>query len=96
LEVFLKRVKEYLNGEHFPLTIRIRDPSGNSAIKNPFAPKLDKNMQTTNFERTMEELVAMGYSQENAEAEREAIDTKKLCTKLNFTKPFEESNFLNQ
>ncbi len=50
----------------------------------------------TNFERSLEEMVAMGYSPENAKEEKEAIETKKLCAKLNFTGPFEESNFLKQ
>jgi zinc finger protein len=96
LEVFLRKVKTYLDGEKFPLTIKVRDPSGNSCIKNPFAPRQDKNLEVTQFERSMEELVAMGYSVENAKAEQEAIETKKLCTKLNFSKPFEENNFLTQ
>lgn len=62
LEIFLTKVKEYINGEHFPLTVKIRDPSGNSNIKNPFAPKMDKNLEITHFTRTIEEIVSMGYS----------------------------------
>ena len=42
--------------------MKIRDPSGNSNIKNPFAPKADKNMEITHFERSVEELTKMGYS----------------------------------
>jgi C4-type Zn-finger protein len=45
-----------------PLTLKLRDPSGNSNIKNPFAPKLDKNLQISQFKRTMDELIKMGYS----------------------------------
>jgi len=44
------------------LTIKLKDPSGNSNIKNPFAPRIDKNMEIGYFRRTMEELKAMGYS----------------------------------
>jgi C4-type Zn-finger protein len=51
--LFLERVKAYLEGKHFPLTIRIRDPSGNSNIKNPFAPRIDKNMEIGYFRRTI-------------------------------------------
>ena len=40
----------------------MRDPSGNSNIKNPFAPKNDKNMEITHFERSVNELIQMGYS----------------------------------
>ena len=38
----------------------------------------------------------MGYSKENAEAEKKSIEANKIGTKINFTKPFEENNFLNQ
>jgi hypothetical protein len=35
---------QYLNGNKFPLTLKLSDPSGNSTVKNPFAPKIDKNL----------------------------------------------------
>jgi hypothetical protein len=47
-------VREYLDGQKFPLTIKITDPSGNSNIKNPFAPKADKNLEITYTKRTLE------------------------------------------
>jgi len=49
----LAKVKDYIDGNRFPLTVRVRDPSGNSNIKNPFAPKIDKNLEITHFERTV-------------------------------------------
>jgi zinc finger protein len=69
----LKLVKQYLDGEKFPLTVKVRDPSGNSNIKNPYAPKVDKNLEIRRFQRTVEELTAMGYSIENAKSEQEAL-----------------------
>jgi C4-type Zn-finger protein len=42
-----------LNGEKFPLSVTITDPSGNSNIKNPFAPAQDKNMEITYVQRTL-------------------------------------------
>ena len=53
-------------------------------------------MEIRSFERSMDELIQMGYSPENAKEEQFAIQTKKICTKLNFSKPFEESNFMTQ
>ncbi len=85
-----------MDGEKFPLTVKVRDPSGNSYIKNPYAPKADKNLEITSFERTMDELVQMGYSAENAKENIDNLDSKRVCMKLNFSKPFEESNFLTQ
>ena len=58
----MTHIKEYIDGTKFPLTVQIRDPSGNSNIKNPFAPKADKNMEITHFDRTVDELIQMGYS----------------------------------
>lgn len=51
------------------MTFKLRDPSGNSNIKNPFAPKIDKNMEVRYFKRTKEELIAMGYNVGNVEEE---------------------------
>ena len=58
-----------MKGETFPLTIKVYDPSGNSNIKNPFSPQLDKNMHITHFHRSVEQLLKMGYSMENAKEE---------------------------
>jgi hypothetical protein len=44
------------------LTLKLKDPSGNSIVKNPFAPKTDKNLQISQFKRSQQELLAMGYS----------------------------------
>jgi zinc finger protein len=69
LQAFLERLKIYSEGKHFPLTLRLRDPSGNSNIKNPFAPRIDKNMEIRSFKRTKEELLAMGYNPSGIESE---------------------------
>jgi C4-type Zn-finger protein len=60
----------YADGKHFPLTVKLKDPSGNSNIKNPFAPRIDKQMEISYFRRTLEELEKMGYSIENAKEEQ--------------------------
>lgn len=60
----------YADGKHFPLTVKLKDPSGNSNIKNPFAPRIDKQMEISYFRRTLEELGKMGYSIENAKEEQ--------------------------
>jgi C4-type Zn-finger protein len=67
LKNFLEKLKIYSEGKHFPLTFKLRDPSGNSNIKNPFAPRIDKNMEIRYFKRTREELIAMGYNPANTE-----------------------------
>jgi len=54
LEKFLFLIEEYLAGKRFPLTLKITDPSGNSYVKNPSAPKVDKNIQISYVQRTLE------------------------------------------
>jgi len=44
------------------LVIKLKDPSGNSFIKNPFVPKTDKNMEIRQIPRNLEDLQKMGYS----------------------------------
>lgn len=53
IEKYIEKLNKAKSGEILPLTIKLRDPSGNSNIKNPYAPKLDKNLQVTQFKRTM-------------------------------------------
>lgn len=96
LEKFIDTLREFVKGEKFPATIKLRDPSGNSNIKNPYMPKLDKNIQITNFPRSIEELLQMGYSQENANEMYRVDDAKIVGNKINFSEPFEEEKFLQQ
>ena len=38
--------------------------------------------------------MAMGYSKQNAKEYQEQIEAKKVGNKINFSKPFEENNFM--
>ena len=62
IEEFLGKIRETKNGEKLPMTVKIQDPSGNSNIKNPFAPKLDHRLFISYVPRTLEEMKKMGYS----------------------------------
>jgi hypothetical protein len=93
----LEKVKHYSEGKQFPLTVKVRDPSGNSNIKNPFAPRLDKQMEMSYFRRTLEELKKMGYSIENAEEELKNEQDRELeavGNKYNFSEPFQEDKLM--
>ena len=84
-----------------PFTVIIDDPSGLSFIKNPFAPKLDSKMKIENYNRTAQQIEAMGYSVANGiedmkeqEESKEVPEQKPLTThKIDMTKPFEEEDF---
>ena len=61
------QLEKLINGEVLPFEFVIDDPSGNSHISNPYVPKEDKDLKTENYTRTVEKLIEMGYSPENAE-----------------------------
>lgn len=65
IEEFLQRIRNYQEGKVLPFTVTVYDPSGNSNIKNPFAPKLDSRLFISYFTRTAEQMKKMGYNQEN-------------------------------
>lgn len=97
LEGFLKKVESFANGQAFPLTLKLRDPSGNSNIKNPFAPRIDKQMEVGYFRRTMEELKHMGYNTTQAEEDVRIEQERELeisGNKLNFSEPFNEDDLM--
>lgn len=89
LEEFIGRIHKCLEQGDF--TLRIRDPSGNSYLKNPFAPKMDPALKVVGFVRSREELEQMGYSVENAEEEQ-----KHLAHRIDFTAPFDERRLLRE
>lgn len=87
----------YADGKHFPLTVKLKDPSGNSNIKNPFAPRTDKQLEISYFRRSLEQLEKMGYSIENAKEEMRLEQERQVeiaGNMLNFVEPFEEEQLM--
>lgn len=66
IEDFLIALNEMKDGKRLPFTIILDDPSGNSFIKNPLAPKTDPRLHFHPYNRTAQMLKEMGYSVENA------------------------------
>lgn len=66
IELFLSKLKAIASGEVFPFTFILDDPSGNSHIKNPHAPKEDPNLIIELYQRTNEHLTKMGFDVENS------------------------------
>lgn len=66
---FMGRLKACADGRHFPYTLIIRDPLGNSFISAPLGtflpPELDSNLSITDFERTWEENEEFGLNDMN-------------------------------
>jgi zinc finger protein len=71
IDEFIAKLNSYMNGEVFPFTFEVVDPSGNSFIQNPNAPNADENLHTHKFIRTTEDYVIMGYNVDQATLMRE-------------------------
>jgi zinc finger protein len=54
----------YATGINLPFTIHVDDPSGNSFIENPHAPKQDPSMRIGFYQRTADQDVALGLQPE--------------------------------
>lgn len=70
IDEFLYKLGQYQEGKVLPYTFEVSDPSGNSFIQNPFAPKPDENLTVTRFNRTVEDYQFMGYSVDEAALEK--------------------------
>ena len=67
-----------MEGKVLPFTFTVTDPSGNSFVQNPDAPKVDPHVTKSNFMRSIEDYQAMGYSMDaNTLAEQEAALKKE-------------------
>ena len=49
-----------------PFILHIRDPSGNSFVENPMAPKEDPKLTIAKFKRTLEEMKMLGLVADDA------------------------------
>jgi zinc finger protein len=67
IELFTQKLKALVDGTSFPFSWVIQDPSGNSYVQNLLAPQNDPKLQVKKYNRTVEELEAMGYSIQNEE-----------------------------
>ena len=47
-------------------TLHIRDPTGNSFVENPYAPKDDPALSIAKFRRSLEEMKMLGFLADDA------------------------------
>lgn len=85
---FLEKVQQCLE-VRAPFTVVVDDPSGNSHVQNPLAPQEDPAMIVEHYERTREQNLALGMSDEEmareaAEAQREQDRHQQLEGRLHF------------
>ena len=62
IDEFIAKLESYKDGSKIPFHIELDDPSGNSYIKNPYAPTHDPEMKVEHYIRTLEQItVFIGY-----------------------------------
>merc|ERR1712232_70852 len=84
IDDFILKLNKYINcdEEILPFHFVVDCPAGHSNIKNPNAPLPDKNLKIEKYVRTVEQIVAMGYTPENAEEMSKAqVEETKLSDK---------------
>jgi len=69
VELFMTKLSGYSQGSSLPFTLVIDDPSGNSFLENPDAPKTDPQMKITEYIRTKEQQEGLGLSLEEYEVD---------------------------
>ncbi|ELU09893.1 hypothetical protein CAPTEDRAFT_178707 [Capitella teleta] len=86
LDEFLVKFKRLISLEEAPFEIILNDPSGNSFIENPDAPKPDPNLQVTRYVRSKEQNQSLGYmaDDDSIEPEDEAEVEKDEDEEVNF------------
>jgi zinc finger protein len=66
LTAFLGKLEGAATGSALPFVLTLDDPTGNSFIENPSAPKLDPNMKVHHYVRSAEQNKALALSADNA------------------------------
>lgn len=57
---FVSKLRAYRSGDHFPFTVVLDDPSGNSFLENPVAPQKDPKLKARHYVRSKAQNEALG------------------------------------
>ena len=83
IDQFIETLRKYKSGDT-NFTLIVEDISGNSFVENPYAPKDDPDMITTQFERSKEENEKLGlYQQHHDDDENDGAKAEKDITEEN-------------
>eukprot|EP00743_Colponemidia_sp_Colp-15_P001509 GILK01001649.1.p1 GENE.GILK01001649.1~~GILK01001649.1.p1 ORF type:complete len:514 (-),score=98.17 GILK01001649.1:93-1592(-) len=77
LDDFIARLLRCADGQELPLVMILDDPSGNSHVQNPYAPRNDPLLHSFYYERTPDQLVSMGFAASTEDAARSIADDKQ-------------------
>lgn len=66
VDTFIQRLRDAADGATLPFTFVMDDPTGNSFVENPVAPKPDPHMKVVQYTRSAAQNAALGMYAENA------------------------------
>ena len=69
IKELIQNLNNALNGKKYPFEFTLDNPSGNSFIKNPYAPQCDPGIKVEYYKRTKEMTETMGYLYKNQKEE---------------------------
>jgi zinc finger protein len=61
IDQFIEKLEKYARGDTLPFTVIVDDPSGNSFVENPHAPKRDPHLVSSRYFRSLEQNHALGF-----------------------------------
>lgn len=82
VDEFIARMAMMLSGLSFPVHVVLDDPTGNSFLENPNAPKSDPKLHVTRYIRSKEQNEELGLQVENYEDDELANELAKTETEL--------------
>ncbi|KAJ8780095.1 hypothetical protein J1605_011890 [Eschrichtius robustus] len=86
IDEFIVKLKE-LKQVASPFTLIIDDPSGNSFVENPYAPRKDDALVITHYNRTLQQEEKLGLQAEEPEEKPEEEDLRNEVLQFNTNCP---------
>ncbi|XP_042538835.1 zinc finger protein ZPR1 isoform X3 [Dipodomys spectabilis] len=86
IDEFIVKLKE-LKQVASPFTLIIDDPSGNSFVENPHAPRKDDDLVVTHYSRTLQQAEMLGLQAEAPEEKPEEEDLRNEVLQFNTNCP---------
>ena len=80
IKELIQNLNNTLNGKKYSFEFTLNNPSGNSFIKNPYAPQSDPGIKVEYYKRTKQMTESIGYLYENQKEElgKKMQEEKKL------------------
>jgi len=76
IKEMVQKIKDTIKLKNLPQKFFLEDPGGNSFVENPYAPNTDQNCKKAEFKRSREQMIEMGFLDENSEEAQTKTEVK--------------------